>query len=71
MASLEPFVKLGVARVAATAEDFARETAGAAAGAAQSASRQRAFARENTWDVRAATLDGWLAALPRRAAAAR
>jgi glycosyltransferase involved in cell wall biosynthesis len=71
MASLEPFVRLGVARSAATAEDFAREIAAAAAGAVQSAPNQRAFARENTWDVRAATLDGWLAALPRRAAAAR
>jgi len=71
MASLEPFIRLGVARVAATAEEFAREVAGAAAGAAQSAPRQRAFARENTWDIRAAALDGWLSALPRRAAVAR
>jgi len=71
MASLAPFVRLGVARVAATAEEFVREIAAAAAGAAQSAPRQREFARGNTWDIRAAALDGWLAALPRRTAAAR
>ena len=28
------------------------------------AARQRAFARENTWDIRAAALDSWIANLP-------
>src|SRR5262249_3745909 len=53
MASLAPFVRLGVARVAATAEEFARKIAAAAAGAAQNAPRQRESPRRHTWDIRA------------------
>jgi len=71
MESLAPFASIGVARLAAMPEDFAREIEAAAAAAPEEAPRLRDFARKNTWDVRAATLDGWLAALPRRAAAAR
>ena len=66
MESLEPFARRGVVRLAATAEEFAREIEAAAAGGAAGAARQRAFARENTWDIRAAALDGWLTGMPRR-----
>ena len=58
MRSLEPFARRGVVRLAATAEDFAREIEAAAAEGAAGAQRQRAFARENTWDVRAAHARG-------------
>jgi glycosyltransferase involved in cell wall biosynthesis len=60
MESLAPLARRGIVRLAATAGDFAREIAAAAAAGAPGAARQRAFARENTWDVRAETLDGWL-----------
>jgi glycosyltransferase involved in cell wall biosynthesis len=71
MRSLEPLARqgLGVVRLAATPEAFAREIRAAATEAAEAvagpdaAARRRAFARENTWDVRARSLDGWLAAL--------
>ena len=66
MESLEPFARRGVVRLAATAEEFARAIEEAAAGGAAGAQRQRAFARENTWDIRAGTLDGWLTEMPRR-----
>ena len=66
MASLEPFARRGVVRLAATAEEFARAIEEAAAGGAAAAQRQRAFARENTWDIRAGALDGWLTEMPRR-----
>ncbi|MFY9551366.1 MAG: glycosyltransferase, partial [Thermoanaerobaculia bacterium] len=69
MESLVPFARIGVVRLAATAEEFAREIAAAAAGAAETAARQRAFARENTWDIRAEALDSWLRNLPGRAVA--
>lgn len=62
MDSLEPFARNGLVRLAATAEEFAREIEIAAAEGAAGARRQRAFARENTWDIRAQTLDGWLTA---------
>ena len=64
MESLRPFARRGVVRLAATAEDFVREIAAAAAERAAGAARQRAFARENTWDIRAAALDSWIANLP-------
>jgi len=63
MESLRPFARRGVVRLAATAEDFVREIAAAAAERAAGAARQRAFARENTWDIRAAALDSWIANL--------
>ncbi|HEY1252908.1 MAG TPA: glycosyltransferase [Thermoanaerobaculia bacterium] len=68
MRSLEPLARLslGLVRLAATAEEFAREIRAAAAEAAkgpEAALRRRAFARENTWDTRARALDGWLSAL--------
>ncbi|HEY2797238.1 MAG TPA: glycosyltransferase [Thermoanaerobaculia bacterium] len=68
MRSLEPLARrgLGVVRLAATAEAFAREIRAAAVEAAEgpeAAERRRAFARENTWDVRARALEGWLSAL--------
>ena len=60
MESLAPFAQWGLVRLAATADDFARELdAVAAAGEAQTL-RLREFARENTWDARAETLDAWL-----------
>lgn len=63
MRSLEPLARQGLVRLASTPEDFARGLNAAAAEAAEGAPRQRAFARENTWDARARTLDGWLSAL--------
>ena len=71
MESLRPFARRGVVRLAATAEDFVREIAAAAAERAAGAARQRAFARENTWDIRAAALDSWIANLPPLAPARR
>lgn len=65
MESLEPFARRGVVRLAATAEDFGREIEAAAAEGEAGARRQREFARENTWDLRAETLDGWLTGLER------
>jgi glycosyltransferase involved in cell wall biosynthesis len=59
MQSLSPFARRGLVRLAATAEEFVREIAGAAADG-DAARRLRAFARENTWDIRAATLESWL-----------
>jgi glycosyltransferase involved in cell wall biosynthesis len=60
MDSLEPFARLGLVRLAATAADFARQIEAAAEEGAEGARRQRAFARDNTWDIRAQTLDAWL-----------
>lgn len=62
MQSLEPLAKRGVVRLASTPEEFVREIRAAAADAG-AAARQRAFARENTWDERARLLDEWLTAL--------
>jgi glycosyltransferase involved in cell wall biosynthesis len=66
MESLRPFARRGVVRLAGTAEDFVREIGAACADAERqpAAARQRAFARENTWDVRAAALDSWIVNLP-------
>lgn len=72
MQSLEPLARQGLARLASTPEDFARELRGAAQDAADGARRLRAFARENTWDIRANVLDAWLterAREPRKEAA--
>lgn len=71
MESLQAMARQGVVRFASTPEEFRREILAATAEGPAGAERQRVFAHENTWDVRAAALDGWLAALPRRAAAAR
>ncbi len=68
MESLEPLARQGIVRLAATPEEFAREIRAAAREGADGAQRQRAFARENTWDVRARALEEWfadLAAAPR------
>ncbi len=64
MDSLRPFARRGVVRLAASAEQFVREISAAAAERTGAASRLRAFARENTWDVRAAALDSWILNLP-------
>ncbi len=63
MRTLEPLARQGLVRLASTAEAFAREIRAAAAEGPEAGARRRAFARENTWDVRARTLEGWLAAL--------
>ncbi len=62
MASLRPFARRGVVRFAATAEEFVREIAAAIRDGEREAAagRLRSFARENTWDIRAATLDSWI-----------
>jgi O-antigen biosynthesis protein len=71
LASLASFAESGVCRLASTAEEFAREISDAALADPETvAARQRAFARENTWDIRAAALDSWLSALPLRKLAA-
>ncbi len=64
MDSLRAIARRGVVRLAATAEQFVREISAAAAEGPGAAPRQRAFARENTWDVRAAALDSWILNLP-------
>ena len=67
MESLLPLARRGVVRLASTPEEFAREIRAAAREGADGAERQRAFARENTWDVRARALEDWfteLAAAP-------
>ena len=64
MESLRPFARRGLVRLAATAEDFRREISAAAAERVPAAERQRRFARENTWDARAAVLDSWIVNLP-------
>ena len=62
MRSLEELARRGLVRLAATPEEFSREIRAAAkeAEAGEVGRRLRAFARENTWDVRARALDGWL-----------
>jgi glycosyltransferase involved in cell wall biosynthesis len=64
MRSLLPLAERGVVRFASTAEEFAREIEAAALPSSSERDRLREFARENTWDVRAAELEGWLTALP-------
>jgi glycosyltransferase involved in cell wall biosynthesis len=63
MRSLEQFARRGLVRLASTPEDFAREIASAAREGGEGARRQRAFARENTWDIRALALATWLGEL--------
>jgi glycosyltransferase involved in cell wall biosynthesis len=60
MQSLEPFARRGLIRLAATPEEFVREIEAAAAQGPQAAATLRAFARENTWDIRAGMLETWL-----------
>ncbi|HKD18098.1 MAG TPA: hypothetical protein VKG23_09520, partial [Thermoanaerobaculia bacterium] len=60
MESLSSFARRGLVRLAATAAEFARELEAAAAAGEAQARRLRDFARENTWDARAETLDAWL-----------
>ena len=64
MDSLRPFVGRGIVRLASTPEQFVRDIAAAAAEAPATAALRRNFARENTWDVRAAALDSWILNLP-------
>ncbi len=64
MDSLRPFVGRGIVRLASTPEQFAREISASAAEAFATAALRRDFARENTWDVRAAALDSWILNLP-------
>lgn len=47
-------------RLAATAEEFTRQIEAAAAEGPAGSARRRAFARQNTWDVRAEALDSWI-----------
>ena len=62
MESLVPFARRRLVRLAATAAAFVRELESAAAGGGAQALRLRDFARGNTWDARAETLDAWLTA---------
>jgi len=61
MRSLEPLAARGLVRLASTAREAALAIEAAAAEGEEAVRRRRAFARENTWDARAASLDGWLA----------
>jgi glycosyltransferase involved in cell wall biosynthesis len=63
MESLDPLARRGVVRLASTPEEFSREIRAAAREGADGARRQRAFAGENTWDMRARALEEWLADL--------
>ena len=58
--SLAELARRGVVRLAATAEEFASQIEAAAAEGPDAVAARRAFAAENTWDDRAARLDGWL-----------
>jgi glycosyltransferase involved in cell wall biosynthesis len=60
MRSLEPYCRRGVVRLAATPEEFVLRIEEAAAHAGEMAGPLRTFARENTWDIRAASLQAWL-----------
>lgn len=60
MESLLPYARRGLLRLAADPDEFVREIEAAAAGSEVAAPRLRAFARESTWDARAAALDDWL-----------
>jgi glycosyltransferase involved in cell wall biosynthesis len=63
MTQLELLAARGLVRLAATADDFERELLAAAAEGSQAASRRRAYARENTWEVRARDLDAAVSSL--------
>ena len=63
MAPLEPLAARGLVRLAATAADFEREIEAAAVQARRTDPILRAFARENTWDVRAEDLDAMVTEL--------
>src|SRR5207247_5574673 len=60
MRSLAPLAARGLVRTAAGASDFARAVEDAAREGPEGRGRLRAFARENTWDRRAADLAGWI-----------
>jgi len=60
LASLEGFAQRGLARLADTPEQFVEAVEAAAAEGPDAAARRRAFAAANTWDDRAAALDGWI-----------
>jgi GT2 family glycosyltransferase/glycosyltransferase involved in cell wall biosynthesis len=61
--ALAPHERAGVVRTASGPQDFLRAIEESAAEGPAGAARRRAFARENTWDRRAETLDGWIRAL--------
>jgi GT2 family glycosyltransferase len=56
MRALAPLAARDLVRFAETPEEFIRQIASAAAAAPGEIARRRAFARENTWDVRAGEL---------------
>ncbi len=60
LAALAPHSRDGIARLASTGAEFSRAIEQAAAEGPAGAARRRAFARENTWDRRAETLDAWI-----------
>ncbi len=60
---LAPFARSGLVSVGATAEELARAIEEAAAAGPERRARLRAFGRENSWDLRAEQLDGWIRAL--------
>ena len=62
--SLEAFARRGLVRLASRPDEFVRQIEAASREGVAGAQRLRAFARENTWDIRAATLDSWIVNLP-------
>jgi GT2 family glycosyltransferase len=56
MRALAPFAERDLVRFAETPDEFVRQIASAAAAAPGEIARRRAFARDNTWDVRAGEL---------------
>ncbi len=63
MRQLLPLADARLVRLAATSGDFERQILAAAGEGSPAAARRRAYARENTWDVRARDLDAAIAAL--------
>ncbi|HEY3204479.1 MAG TPA: glycosyltransferase [Thermoanaerobaculia bacterium] len=60
MYSLEPLARRKLVRLADTPEEFAREIEAAVAAGPENVRRLRDFGRQNTWDIRAATLEDWM-----------
>jgi glycosyltransferase involved in cell wall biosynthesis len=60
MESLAPFARRGLLRLASTPAEFVDAIEKTVLAPASEAEGRREFARENTWDDRAALLDGWI-----------
>jgi glycosyltransferase involved in cell wall biosynthesis len=63
MEALAPFARQGLLRLASSPAEFAEAIESTALAPESEAQARREFARANTWDDRAARLDGWIRAL--------